>query len=58
MPVLGPIAGGMLGACIYRAAYKETFDALSVVAILLTAATLILGVVLNKIDKKDIGTIY
>lgn len=58
VPVLGPIAGGMLGACIYRVAYKETFDALSVVAILLTAATLILGVVLNKIDKKDIGTIY
>ena len=48
----------MLGACIYRAAYKGTFDTMSFVAIVLTAATLILGVVLNKIDKKDIGTIY
>ncbi|WP_412520463.1 MIP/aquaporin family protein [Staphylococcus simulans] len=58
VPVLGPIAGGMLGACIYRAAYKGAFDALSVVSIVLTIATLILGLVLNKIDKKDISTIY
>ncbi|EHJ07981.1 MIP/aquaporin family protein [Staphylococcus simiae] len=59
VPVLGPIAGGMLGAVIYTIFYKHTFNLISAVGIFVVIATLVLGVILNKTSKKDdIETIY
>lgn len=59
VPVLGPIAGGMLGAVIYKVFYKGQFDLICAVGILLVIATLVLGLVLNKSNKSnDIESIY
>ena len=59
VPVLGPIAGGMIGAVIYRLFYKGAFDAMSVVGIVVLILTLVLGGVLNKSKKnKDIESVY
>ncbi|MFZ8102723.1 aquaporin, partial [Staphylococcus arlettae] len=51
VPVLGPIAGGMLGAVIYRLFYKGAFDIMSIVTIVVVIITLVIGVLLNKADK-------
>ena len=53
VPVLGPLSGGMIGAMFYRLFYKGIFDTMSIISIAIFIATLILGVMLNKIDKKN-----
>ncbi|PTE67898.1 aquaporin [Staphylococcus devriesei] len=59
VPVLGPIAGGMLGAVIFKVFYKGQFDLICAVGIVVVIATLLLGLALNKSNKsKDIETIY
>lgn len=59
VPVLGPIAGGMLGAVIYKVFYKGQFDLICAVGILLVIVTLVLGLALNKANKSnDIESIY
>lgn len=53
VPVLGPLSGGMIGAMFYRLFYKGIFDTMSIISIAIFIATLILGVMLNKINKKN-----
>ncbi|MCU5746779.1 aquaporin family protein [Staphylococcus sp. SQ8-PEA] len=58
VPVLGPIAGGMLGAVIYRLFYKGVFDFMSVIGIIVVIIALVVGVLMNKSKfGKDIETI-
>lgn len=53
------IAGGMLGATIYKVCYQGHFDISCIVAIIVVIATLLLGVALNKSNKSnDIESIY
>lgn len=59
VPVLGPIAGGMLGAVIYQVFYKNEFTFMSGVSIVVLIVTLLIGLALNKSNKhKDIESIY
>ena len=59
VPVLGPIAGGMLGAVIYQVFYKNEFTVMSGVSIVVVIVTLLIGLALNKSNKnKDIESIY
>ena len=59
VPVLGPIAGGMLGAVIYQVFYKNEFTFMSGVSIVVVIVTLLIGLSLNKSNNnKDIESIY
>ena len=61
VPVLGPMAGGMLGAIVYEVFYKQTFNFSCFIGLIVLIFTLILGVILNKISQNknnDIESIY
>ena len=59
VPVLGPIAGGMLVAALYQLFYKGHLTTISIIGIIVVILTVILGFVLNKIvQSDDIETIY
>lgn len=51
VPVLGPMAGGMLGAIVYEVFYKQTFNFSCFIGLIVLIFTLILGVILNKISQ-------
>ncbi|MCE4957201.1 MIP/aquaporin family protein [Macrococcoides caseolyticum] len=53
VPILGPIAGGMLGASLYRLIYKGTFEFIDMISIVVFIIVLLLGVVLNKVILKE-----
>ncbi|TDM04141.1 MIP/aquaporin family protein [Macrococcus carouselicus] len=48
VPVLGPIAGGMLGATLYHLLFKGEIEMIGWLSILVTVLTLILGFIMNK----------
>ena len=61
VPVLGPMADGMLGAIVYEVFYKQTFNFSCFIGLIVLIFTLILGVILNKISQNknnDIESIY
>ncbi|MGN4156467.1 MIP/aquaporin family protein [Staphylococcus auricularis] len=59
VPVLGPIAGGMFGAAVYRILFKGIFDSMTVLSIVIVIITLIVGLIMNKRDKSGrIESIY
>lgn len=53
VPILGPIAGGMFGATLYRLLFKGKFETIDMVSIAVLIAVLIIGVVLNKVLLKE-----
>lgn len=53
VPILGPIAGGMLGATLFRIIFRGKFEMIDIVSFIVFIAVLILGVVLNKAWLKD-----
>lgn len=48
VPVLGPIAGGMIGATLYQLLFNGTIGWIGFISIALVGITLLIGVVLNK----------
>ncbi|GGA96123.1 aquaporin family protein [Macrococcus hajekii] len=48
VPVLGPIAGGMLGATLYHLLFKGEIEMIGWISLLVTALTIVLGFVMNK----------
>lgn len=48
VPILGPMVGGMLGAVLYRLAFKGIFDVWTIVTLIALVLTLLLGVAMNK----------
>ncbi|KAA1040347.1 aquaporin family protein [Macrococcus equipercicus] len=48
VPVLGPIAGSMLGATLYHLLFKGEINLIGWVSLVVTLLTLLLGVLLNK----------
>ncbi|EKU50519.1 MIP/aquaporin family protein [Staphylococcus massiliensis] len=58
VPILGPIAGGMLGSAIYRMLFKGTFDVFSILAIVVVIIALVVGILMNKkSDSSEIAKI-
>lgn len=53
VPILGPIAGGMFGATLYRLLFKGKFEMIDLVSVIVLIGVLILGVVLNKVVLKE-----
>lgn len=53
VPILGPMVGGMLGAVLYRLAFKGIFDVWTIVTLIALVLTLLLGVAMNKKAPKD-----
>jgi glycerol uptake facilitator protein len=53
VPVLGPLAGGALGATVYNAVFLGVVNVFLYVAIALVIITLLLGVFLNKSILKE-----
>lgn len=53
VPILGPFAGGALGATVYNAVFLGTMNVFLFISMALVIATLILGVFLNKSILKD-----
>lgn len=53
VPILGPLAGGALGAAVYNFVFLSAPDIFLLIAILLVIAVLILGVFLNRAVLKE-----
>lgn len=53
VPILGPLAGGALGAAVYNAIFLGSPDLFLAIAIVFTVLVLVLGVFLNKSILKD-----
>lgn len=53
VPILGPIAGGMFGASLFRMLFKGKFEMIDMISIVVLIVVLILGVILNKVILKD-----
>lgn len=53
VPILGPIAGGMFGATLYRLLFKGQFATIDFISVIVMIGVLVLGVVLNKSILKE-----
>ncbi|MGK0554515.1 MIP/aquaporin family protein [Macrococcus capreoli] len=53
VPILGPIAGGMLGASLFRLLFKGKFEMIDMISFVVFIVVLILGVILNKMLLKE-----
>lgn len=53
VPILGPLAGGALGASVYNAIFTGDANIFLIIAIIFTVSVLVLGVFLNKSILKD-----
>lgn len=53
VPIIGPIAGGMLGATLYRLLFEHTFEQIDIISFIVVVVVLITGWILNKVILKN-----